>query len=375
MVAVAPTLLMLADYGGLYGGSFVPMLRALAGEARDRGWGVECGFTPVSRGRPWLADLAADQIPFAFAPSAERVEIRRWIADLITELPGPVIVHAHFTAVELPSLVALGSDRAAVIWHVHTYMSRRPDRLAKAIVKYAWLARRVSFICVSEATAAAIRGAGARRRRTTVIENGIDSARFTMIEARERRAARERLGVAEGVPVLLHVGWDWEAKGGPLFSAGLARLRTAGSDAVGISVGGGEAAREASARLGLGDALLAVEPDADVRRFYAAADALVATSHGEGAPFAMLEALSSGIAVVATEIPGHLLEPDPPVALRLAGLEPDAVAEAARQALARSPQEREAEAREAHAWVSRHRGLERTASEVATVYEAALARL
>src|SRR5437899_1917305 len=47
----------LADYGALYGGSFVPMLRALAIEARRRGHDPVMRFSERARGRNWLPEL------------------------------------------------------------------------------------------------------------------------------------------------------------------------------------------------------------------------------------------------------------------------------------------------------------------------------
>ncbi len=73
------------------------------------------------------------------------------------------------------------------------------------------------------------------------------------------------------MPIVLHFGWDWERKGGVVFLEALARLR--GEQAfLGVTVGGGEPARELVGRLGLGDLVRVLEPDPDVRRLYAAAD-------------------------------------------------------------------------------------------------------
>ena len=88
------------------------------------------------------------------------------------------------------------------------------------------------------------------------------------------------------------------------FLEALARLR--GEQAfLGVTVGGGDPARELVGRRGLGDLVRVLEPDPDVRRLYAAADVFASTSRAEGMPFSVAEALCSGVAVVASDLPGH----------------------------------------------------------------------
>lgn len=141
---------------------------------------------------------------------------------------------------------------------------------------------------------------------------------------------------------------------------------------VGLSVGAGDHARAASDALGLGDALRPLEPTDDVRGFYAAADAMVAASAAEGAPLAMLEALSTGLGIVATSIPGHRLDGDPPVALRLGGNAAAEMADAVEAALERDDARRSAEADDAHEWVLANRDLAVWSDRVLAVYDSLL---
>ena len=371
MSSAAGTVLLLSDYGGPYAGSFVPMLRATAVAARERGFEVACAFTPVSRDRAWLAELEADGIAIRFPPAADRATLSRWLAGWLGELDGPVILHTHFTAFELPAVSAASSrPDARVVWHLHSHLPGGPRLFPRTVVKYGIVARRVArILCVSEALAAAARRRGVPSRRLTVIFNGIDTARFELVDAARRADAKRSLGVDPQTPLALHIGWSWEAKGGPLFAEALARVRAGGSNAVGISVGGGAGAREAAVRLGLGDALRAAEPSPDVRRFYAAADLFFATSHGEGGepPFAILEALASGVAVVAGDVPGHRVAPRP-AALKLAEPAPAELAAVAATALGQSSAERDREAREAHGWVVANRSLAEVVRRTTDIY-------
>jgi glycosyltransferase involved in cell wall biosynthesis len=369
-----PTALVLADYGGPYRGSFIPALQALARELRERGWALECGFTPVARDRAWLAALTEDEIPVRFAPSADRAELGEWLRGELASIAGPVVLHTHFTSFDLPAAAA-ASQRpgTAAVWHVHSFLPREPLRVATSVVKFGWLGRRVArILCAGAGPARAVRRRGGRAGQVVELLNGIDTDRFSLVEPAERAAARQALGLPSEGPVLLHFAWDWGVKGGPLFAEFLARLRQVEPAAVGISVGGGAEAAAAARRLGLGDALLSPPADEDVRRFYAAADALVATSRDEGNPFSILEALSCGLPVIATDIPGHRLGASPPQALRLVEADPAALAGNAESLLRAGAGERAAEAADAHGWVERNRGVRDWARRVADAYEAAL---
>jgi glycosyltransferase involved in cell wall biosynthesis len=369
------TVLVLADYGGPYRGSFIPAVRALGREVRARGWRLECGFTPIARNRPWLSGLTEDEIPVHFAPSSGRAELREWLGARLSAIEGPVILHTHFTAFDLPA-AAVAARRAdvVVIWHVHSYLRRHPFRVALSLVKYPWIARNVfKVVCAGESLARSIMRRGGRADQVVVALNGIDTEHFGPIDSNERAEARASLGLTDTEPVLLHFAWNWQVKGGPLFSETLASMHRAGSPAIGLTVGGGAEAALAAHRLGLGDALRAPDPDEDVRRFYAATDALVATSRSEGSPYSMLEALSCGIPVVATDIPGHRVGDTMPGALRLSPAAPGRIAVLTREVLDRTEVERSTEAVEANKWVVSNRGLKTWAREVAALYDDALA--
>ena len=335
-----------------------------------------CAFTPLAGSPAWLADLAADGIDVRQAPSGERTAAREWLHDQLEGLEGEVILHTHFTGFEVPA--ALEARRRAatkLIWHIHTFQPQTPAIVARAVVKYGWFGRSADAIaCVSESIAAAVRHRGAARSKVAVVANGIDIERFVVPTDAERLAAREQLAIAPSAQVGLHVGWNWEAKGGPLFARSIAALRAAGLDFSGISVGGGEPATLAASELGLGDALRSVEPRPDVRGYLAAADVLLATSLGEGAPYTILEALSSGLPVIATDVSGHHLDRSPPPGLTLVAPEPGRIAAAAAEIAGRSAAERAAAAAAAHDWVAATRSLNATSDQVLGLYDRVLGR-
>ena len=172
--------------------------------------------------------------------------------------------------------------------------------------------------------------------------------------------------------MLLHFGWDWQVKGGALFTEALARLRADGVAARGLVVGGGDEFRSAADRLGIGDALVIAEPSEDVLPFLDAADVLLATSPAEGGgpPLAVLEALCCGRGVVATDIPGHRIVGGGPRALRLVPSDPEGIAPPRRCPRSRHPRGRVDESAEARRWATEERDLRGLGRRMGAVYGA-----
>jgi glycosyltransferase involved in cell wall biosynthesis len=349
------------------------MLLAIGRGARARGRDAVYGFTPIARGRSWLSDFQAEGFEVRFLPADdEDRQARDWIAAWLAEIVGGAVVHTQFTHLDVPALnAARGRPRTPVFWHVHTFLPSRPLRMAVATVKYGVVGRRTAgIICVTDEVARAVRHRGGSGRRTVVLENGIDIRRFAPQGPQARTRAREELGLPADSTLLLHFSWNWEMKGGPLFAETVAAMRAAGVEVIGVSVGGGDAALAAAERLGIGGGMLAIPQVKDSRVLYAAADAIAATSAAEGGPYAMLEALASGLAVVASDIPAHRL----PVSagVRLAPLEASPLAAAATELLGRSAEQRSADAQAARDWVVRERGLDGYIDRLFGLYDAAL---
>ena len=210
---------------------------------------------------------------------------------------------------------------------------------------------------------------GAPRAKVEFLHNAVDVDRFPVLTSDQRRAARDDLGLPAGRPLLVHFGWDWMRKGGDVFAETVQRLREAGTDVTAATVGGGDAARELAARLGLGDELIVLEPTDRVQQMYAAADVFVAPSRAEGTPYSVLEALSSGTAAVVSDIPGHQLVGEHVPACVIAPLDPRPMADAIASLLARDPAQVGADSLAGHAWLREHLGLGRWAEDMVDRYE------
>jgi len=160
-------------------------------------------------------------------------------------------------------------------------------------------------IAPSDALAARLRAQGVRRP-IEVLPTGIDLGRF---HPGDRAAARRLLGLRAEVPLLLYVGrLDREKNLGFLLGA-FERIATGHPTARLVLVGRGteeSALRRTAARRGGGDRVDFVGGVAppDVIRYYQAADAFVFASTTETQGLAAIEAMATGLPVVAVRASG-----------------------------------------------------------------------
>jgi glycosyltransferase involved in cell wall biosynthesis len=172
--------------------------------------------------------------------------------------------------------------------------------------------------------------------------------------------------------VLLHFGWDWATKGGELFLDAVAELVGTGLDVIALTVGAGEEARRSIERRGLAGHVSIAPPRDDVRTYYAAADVFVSASVGEGLPLAVMEAVATGTAVVASDIPGHRALDPGTGAYRVVARRADAMAAAIAELLERPAGEAAGEARLGRAWIEANLSLERWGDALFEVYDEVL---
>lgn len=137
--------------------------------------------------------------------------------------------------------------------------------------------------------------------KIAVIPNGVNLWRFSPRHATSRAKVRSELGIAEDVPLLLFVGHDLERKGLSHVIEALGKMRTTAC----LLVAGteGEARyRELAERLGISERLIFAGKRSDIHLIYPAADAFVLPSRYETFSLLVLEAMASGVPVLASPV-------------------------------------------------------------------------
>jgi glycosyltransferase involved in cell wall biosynthesis len=362
------------DYGSPHAGSFVPMLRTALARIRARGWEPLATFPPRARtrSREWLPRLQAEHgDELLFAPDVPRRKLGSWLEEVVDSSPGPTILHSHMTAYDLAAAdVARRRDDVRVIWHFHTVLSDSLRARVRNRLRFALASRYVErMLCAGPGLAEAICARGAPPDKVLHFPAGLDVSHFPAeTGAEERAAARAALGVPSDATVLLHFSRNWQVKGGDIFLDAFERLGDR-DKLVAVMLRGGVEAREEIARRGLGDRALVLTGTPDIHQLYAASDLMMATSRGEGEPLAVLEALASGLGVVATDIPGHAILSGGPPGLRIASLSAEEIAKTAAALLDRDPELARREGVAAHEWVQAERGLQAWGDRLIELYE------
>jgi glycosyltransferase involved in cell wall biosynthesis len=147
-----------------------------------------------------------------------------------------------------------------------------------------------------------VEGEGFPEHKVRVIPNGIDAERFT---PRDATATRHALGIPLDAPVVGILAALRPEKNHELFLAGAQRILAELPHAHFAIVGDGPKRGELEAlatQLGIAQAVHFVGTRRDVPELLAACDLVALTSHNEAAPVSILEALSTGVPVVASDV-------------------------------------------------------------------------
>lgn len=367
-------LVHLAHYPASYPGSFVPMLRAILLSARDRGWQVEAVLGADAHGAKWIGGLEAAGIPLRLLPLHGRRALSMDVGALLDESSKPTILHTHFTAFDVPAVVA-SSRRAqtAVVWHLHTAARTDLAGRLRGFAKLGLAARGADrILCVAPDLAETVVARGASQSRVRFFPNAIDAESFAQAGDAWRVAARRRVGLRPETTALLHFGRDWPQKGGDVFLRAVRDLVDGGRDITALVVDGGDEATQAADSLGLGASVAVLPVSERVQDLYAAADLFATPSRVEGMPFSMLEALASGLPVAASDIPGQAAVGRGLGACRLTPLDPGAFGEAIGALLDREPDTARRDAAEAVEHVRARYGLESWVERLLAVYDEVL---
>ncbi len=221
---------------------------------------------------------------------------------------GIAVVHSHGKGAGLYGRLAARRAGAAAVHTFHGlhYAGYPPGARAVYLALERALARRShTVIHVSASQAEAARPMGlAPADRSCVIVNGIDAARVEAgLIPRER--ARAELGVPRAGAVLGTVARFDPVKALEVLIEALPHV----PGATLVLIGDGPQAaslRVRARRLGLEGRVVFAGARPDAAHWFAALDAYVSASRGEGLPLALVEAMAAGLPVVASRVPGHV---------------------------------------------------------------------
>ncbi|HWX87831.1 MAG TPA: glycosyltransferase family 4 protein [Solirubrobacteraceae bacterium] len=368
-------LVHLADYGGTYPGSFIPMVRAVLDGGRRRGWDVEAVFSEVAHDRIWLSELREEGFACRLAPSG-RGAVAQTVAEMVKG-DRPTILHTHFTAFDLSAArAARRHNQVIAYWHLHSALRSGAWWQLRNALKLGLLSRGIEqILCVAPNILDQARRRLGPQDRLVLVPNAIDLARFPLITAERRREARQTLSLPQDAQVVLHFGWDWHRKGGDVLMEAIASLieRDDMGKLVAITVAGEQEAKASVGSLGVGEHVRVVAPSDNVQMLYAAADVFVSPSRGEGHPFAVAEALACGLPVVASPIPGHEMIAEATEGCQLVELDSSSLAEAIAATLELSAGDREHQRLNARDWVVKELDIAAWSDRMLERYEGALA--
>jgi len=266
----------------------------------------------------------------------------------------------------VPQLLEICRRERVNVWHGHDYKSNAmglvlkrfwPMRLVTTVHGWVqhtartplyYLIDRISLrfyekvICVSDDLYDSCRLAGAPASRCLVLENGIDLNDYRRKQAHGE--AKRILGIPEGRLLIGAAGRLSKEKGFDFLIRAVERLLKSGYNLeLRIAGEGGEESRlrKLIDELGCHERVRLLGYCSDLRGFYEAMDIYALSSHREGLPNVLLEAMAMEVPVVATRINGvpRLIEDGKNGLLVEAG-SIDAMANGL-QALAQSPELRQ----------------------------------
>jgi len=262
-----------------------------------RRFGIAVQAIPeLSRSLRWSDDLVAAVKIFRL--------IRRW---------QPEVVHTHTAKAGTLGRLAAWLARTPRVLHTyhghvfHGYFSPWKSRLVLAVERV--LARLTDDLLVlSPSQLRELRDLYKLRPRGdfVLVPLGFEVAEFAG-QAAAGQAFRRELGLPEGTPLFGFIGRLTAIKNPHLFLQIARLVHEKQPQAQFLLVGGGElepSLRATVDEMKLHNNVHFLGWQQDLRRIYAALDALVLTSKNEGTPYTILEAMAAGCPVVATRVGG-----------------------------------------------------------------------
>ena len=277
-------------------------LLGLLGGAETYGWKP---FVCLPEGPLADAIRQSSSAAVIILPEGERSLSRALLRSLQRTLVSVDIVHTH------ASLAGRLIARQRGYKTVLTRHTLGPPLPANGLpgwkrVAYSLVARQLTnaIIAVSAACVGRLQAEGVPENMIRLVYNGIDPRPFL---AADRQEARHQLDVLAARPVIATVARLTEVKGLPYALQAAAELRRRGYEFTWLFAGQGpleNELRQQAVQLGLADAVRFLGYREDIPTILAAADIFVLPSIMEALGLSVLEAMASGLPVVASRVGG-----------------------------------------------------------------------
>ncbi|MBP2678926.1 MAG: glycosyltransferase [Deltaproteobacteria bacterium] len=212
------------------------------------------------------------------------------------------LVHSHLYHANYFGRLAAFRERIPAVCTIHNTYAH--PKIHRRLINR-WLARKTARIIAVSGPVREdiIRYDGVDPSKVVVIPNGVDPGRFDIPLTRVE--ARERLGIPAEHFLIGTVGRLEEQKGLRYLVDAVRMLRERGKNAFLLVAGSGREEvrlREQATRGGIEDAVFFLGARRDVPDLYRAMDVFALSSLWEGGPITLLEAMASGLPVVATPV-------------------------------------------------------------------------
>ncbi|MCX7015058.1 MAG: glycosyltransferase family 4 protein [Candidatus Sumerlaeota bacterium] len=221
------------------------------------------------------------------------------------------IVHAHSSKAGcLGRIAGWLAGTPAVVYSPHSFaFQENPHSFTGTC--YRWIERAAArchhrLLCVSEGERRiAVESGIEREARTCVIPNAIDASEYA--SPRDKRRTRRAWNLPEETPVVGVVAQFRRQKGYDCFLGAVPRILRERPETRFLVVGDGSlfpAVKKEIQSLGLESRIALAGYQEDPTAFYHAMDVFVMCSLWEGMPYTVLEAMASGLPIVATDATG-----------------------------------------------------------------------
>ncbi len=247
--------------------------------------------------------------PVVRLPATDREGYYSAAAERIVRAEAPRVVHVFGFSYFWPAAQARFLAAAAVMPDTLVLLKIPTHGDASRSLRdtHAGLQRIVHrFVALTDAVADELTGCGVPRVRIARIPNGVRTEVYERVAAEARQQARQALGLPPDRFLIGFCGRFERRKRIDVLASAVEMLPRSGRPCL-VLAGGTDHTFGQGVELAnlLGEDVRWLPERQDIRPFYRAMDLYVSASEAEGMSNAVLEAMASGLPVVASDIPGH----------------------------------------------------------------------